>query len=59
MKVVAKKHKLNPVWLADPTNIQLIESNCGLDLELEKLKVGVRTKERGMRHLFGCFARHV
>ena len=55
MKAVAKKHKLNPVWLADPSNIQLIDSNGGLDAEMAKLKV--RTNERRKEGGLSCLAR--
>eukprot|EP01043_Picozoa_sp_COSAG02_P074391 COSAG02_NODE_14876_length_1227_cov_1.444149_1_plen_201_part_00 len=37
----SQKHKLQPVWLADPSNIQLIESNVALDAEAAQLKVGL------------------
>ena len=35
-----QKYRMEPVWLADPSNIQLIESYGALDAESAKLKVG-------------------
>lgn len=34
-----QKHRLDPLWLADPSNIQLIDSYGALDAESNKLKV--------------------
>lgn len=41
MAAVAKKHKLDPSWLGDPTNVTLLDGNAALDAEKARLQAAV------------------